>query len=85
VRDVISAHSLPRITMKGISREVIPYSVDGMMDISSEKGSVVVERMPGLEFYLDPSIIRSTDAERIRSMLLSALSSLDNRQVKPAS
>lgn len=30
VRDVISAHSLPPITMKGISREVIPYSVDGM-------------------------------------------------------
>jgi adenylate cyclase len=84
VRDVITAHSLPPITMKGISREVIPYSVDSMIDISADKGGVVIERMPGLDFYLDPSIIKSTDAERIRSVLLSALSSLDKRQVKPA-
>src|SRR5579863_10338409 len=84
VRDVITAHSLPPITMKGISREVIPYSVDSMIDISAGKGSVVIERMPGLDFYLDPSIIKSTDAERIRLVLLSALSSLDNRQVKAA-
>jgi len=84
VRNVITAHSLPPITMKGISREVIPYSVDSMIDISADKGGVVIERMPGLDFYLDPSIIKSTDAERIRSVLLSALSSLDKRQVKPA-
>src|ERR1700692_4473895 len=84
VRDVITAHSLPPITMKGISREVIPYSVDNMIDISADKGSVVIERMPGLDFYLDPSIIKSTDAERIRSVLLGALASLDKRQVKPA-
>jgi class 3 adenylate cyclase len=84
VSDVIAAHSLPPITMKGISREVIPYSVDSMIDISADKGGVVIERMPGLDFYLDPSIIKSTDAERIRLVLLSALSSLDNRQVKPA-
>jgi adenylate cyclase len=84
VSDVIAAHSLPPITMKGISREVIPYSVDSMIDISADKGGVVIERMPGLDFYLDPSIIKSTDAERIRLVLLSALSSLDNRQVKAA-
>ncbi len=84
VRDVITAHSLPPITMKGISREVIPYSVDNMIDISADKGSVVIERMPGLDFYLDPSMIKSTDAERIRSVLLGALASLDKRQVKPA-
>jgi adenylate cyclase len=84
VRDVITAHSLPPITMKGISREVIPYSVDNMIDISADKGRVVIERMPGLDFYLDPSMIKSTDAERIRSVLLGALASLDKRQVKPA-
>jgi adenylate cyclase len=32
VRDILVAHPLPPITMKGISREVIPYAVEGMLD-----------------------------------------------------
>ena len=70
--------------MKGISREVIPYSVDSMIDTPTDKGDVVIERMPGLDLYLDASIVKSADADRIRSALLGALSSLDRRQVKPA-
>ena len=31
----------------------------------------MIERMPGLDFYLDPSIVKSSDAERIRSVLKS--------------
>jgi adenylate cyclase len=84
VSDVITSHALPPITMKGISREVIPYSVDSMIDTETDKGVVVIERMPGLDLYLDPSIVNSADAERIRSVLLAALSSLDRHQVKPA-
>jgi len=84
VNDVITSHALPPITMKGISREVIPYSVDSMIDTSADKGGVVIERMPGLDFYLDPSIVKSADAERIRSVLLGALSALDKRQANPA-
>src|ERR1700733_5788744 len=84
VSDVITAHALPPITMKGISREVIPYSVDSMVDTPTDKGDVVIERMPGLDLYLDASIVKSADADRIRSALLGALSSLDRRQVKPA-
>ena len=32
VRDIIVAHELPPITMKGISREVVPYAVDGVVE-----------------------------------------------------
>ena len=84
VSDVITSHPLPPITMKGISREVIPYSVDSMIDTSTDKGGVVIERMPGLDFYLDPAIVKSADTERIRSVLLNALSSLDKRRVNSA-
>jgi len=84
VSDVITSHPLPPITMKGISREVIPYSVDSMIDTSTDQSSVVIERMPGLDFYLDPAIVKSADTERIRSVLLNALSSLDKRQVNSA-
>ena len=84
VSDVVTAHALPQITMKGISREVVPYSVDSIVDASSEKGGVVIERMPGLDFYLDPSIVKSSDAERIRSVLKDALASLEKSNMNLA-
>ena len=84
VSDIVTSHALPQITMKGISREVIPYAVDSMIDLSEDKGSVVIERMPGLDFYLDPSVVRSSDAERVKAVLLGALSALEQREVKPA-
>jgi len=80
VSDVIAAHPLPPITMKGISREVVPYAVDDLLDHSTEKGGVVIERMPGLDFYLDPSLIEAKEAERIRAILADALAALDRRQ-----
>jgi len=84
VSDVITAHALPPIAMKGISRNVVPYSVDTIVDASAEKGGVVIERMPGLDFYLDPSIVKPSDAERIRSVLKDALASLEKRNINLA-
>jgi len=83
VNDVVAAHTLPSITMKGISREVVPYSVDSLIDSSMEQGDVVMERIPGLDFYLDPAAVTSADSERVRSVLQRALSSLERRQPKP--
>ena len=37
--DVIAAHPLAPITMKGISREVIPYSVDNVLDTVDQRRS----------------------------------------------
>jgi len=84
VSDIISAHALSPITMKGISREVVPYSVDNIVDASIEKKGVVIERMPGLDFYLDLSVVKPTDAARVRSVLTEALASLDQHEVKLA-
>jgi class 3 adenylate cyclase len=81
--DVIKAHPLEPITMKGISREVIPYSVDDVLDAAAKR-EVIVERIPGLDFYLDPSIVDAHGADRIRSILGDALARLDRRQPKPA-
>jgi adenylate cyclase len=84
VSDVVAAHPLAPISMKGISREVIPYAVDSMLRASADRSLVVVERMTGLDFYLDPSIVEEKDAARIRSILGDALAALDKRQAKPA-
>ena len=84
VSDVVAAHPLPAITMKGISREVIPYAVDNLIGVSGDKGDVVVERMPGLDFYLDPSLIDEKEAERVRAILADAMTALEKRQEKAA-
>jgi hypothetical protein len=41
--------------------------------------------MPGLDFYLDPSVVKSGDSEKVRAVLLNALSSLERSQVKATS
>jgi hypothetical protein len=79
VSDIITSHPLQPITMKGISREVVPYAVDSVIDAKPEQSDIVVERMPGLDFYLDPSAVRPDDAERLRSVLNEALASLDRK------
>ena len=79
-REVITAHPLPAITMKGISRDVIPYAVDSLLDTDA-KGEIIVEHMTGLDFYLDPSMVDHRGADRIRSILGEALATLDKRQL----
>lgn len=84
VQDIVAAHALPPITMKGISRQVVPYAVDDVIDLDAQKSGVVIEHVPGLDLFLDPSIVTSGDAERIRSALTEALASLDGPRAKPA-
>lgn len=83
VSDIIDARALPSITMKGISREVVPYAIDHLRD-GSEASAVVIEKMPGFDFHLDTAAVAANDSERVRSVLLQALSSLDRRQPKAA-
>jgi class 3 adenylate cyclase len=83
VSDVIAAHTLPSITMKGISREVVPYGVDHLLD-GTEASEVVIEKMPGLDFYLDAAAVAPADSEKVRAVLRQALSSLERHEVKAA-
>ena len=79
-RDMLDAHALPPITMKGISREVIPYSVEGMLDATGQASKVFSAHMTGLDFYLDPRMVNAGSADRIRTVLQQALAALE----KPA-
>jgi class 3 adenylate cyclase len=87
VRDILVAHALPPITMKGISREVVPYAVEGMLDAMGQMMEIFSEHMTGLDFYLDPSMVNVGSAERIRALLRKAIASLersDRRPIPPA-
>ena len=79
VRDMIDAQALPPITMKGITREVIPYSVKGIFDNSGRSVEIFSEHTAGIDFYLDPRMVDSAHAERVRTVLQNALSALERR------
>ncbi|HTE75320.1 MAG TPA: adenylate/guanylate cyclase domain-containing protein [Xanthobacteraceae bacterium] len=83
VRDIVVAHALPPITMKGISREVIPYSVEGMLDTAGQNIKIFSEHLTGLDFYLDPSMIHAGSAGRIRALLQDAIAALENYGQSP--
>jgi adenylate cyclase len=85
VRDIVVAHALPPITMKGISREVIPYSVEGMLDAAGQGIKIFSEHLTGMDFYLDPSMVHSGSAERIRAVLLDAIAALEKYGALPNS
>ena len=83
-REIIDAHALAPITMKGISREVIPYLVDSVFDGDVGTGEVMVERIKGLDFYLDATSLDAQGIDRIRSVLNDAIERLDRHKPKPA-
>ena len=76
VRNILVAHALPPITMKGISRAVVPYAVEGMRDATGQKIEIFSEHMTGLDFYLDPSMVNVGSTERIRALLQDAITAL---------
>ena len=84
VRDTVVARALPPITMKGISREVVPYAVEGVLDAAGNPVEIFSEHMAGLDFYLDPTMVSAGSADRIRAVLRKALSALDKTEAKPA-
>jgi adenylate cyclase len=77
VRDIVVAHELPPLTMKGISREVVPYAVDGIVGVEGETIAVFNEHLTGLDFYLNANMVDADSAGRIRKLLQDALEALD--------
>ena len=77
MRDIVVAHALPPITMKGISREVVPYAVNGMLDADGETVQVFSEHITGLDFYLNANMIDATSATHIRKVLQDALKAIE--------
>src|ERR1700756_4287915 len=78
VGGTVVGRGLPPIKKKGISREVVPYVVSGILDATGKTVHVFSEHMPGMDFYLNASMIDSTKAPHIREVLRDALKALDN-------
>ena len=77
VSDIVKAHALEPIHVKGIPREVVPYALDALVDTDAAR--VFNEHSGALDLYFDPSKVDDAGAARIRSVLSDALRALDER------
>ncbi|MFK8251280.1 adenylate/guanylate cyclase domain-containing protein [Ancylobacter terrae] len=80
VRDVVRAYPLPPITMKGISREVVPYRVDGLVGEVIQRANVISGQGQGVELFLDLDVIDEGSVARTRRLLEDALAALKSRE-----
>jgi class 3 adenylate cyclase len=83
VRDLVRARPLAPIAMKGISREVVPYEVEGLLGELAQRPQVISEHAAGLDLFLDVEAIDENGVERAKKRLSEALLALTIRS-KPA-
>ena len=84
VRTAVAAHALPPTTMKGISREIIPYEFDGVLYEDGAPGQVFSEHSVGLDLYLDLGRVDALHAAALRDVLRKAMAALEKQQPAPA-
>jgi hypothetical protein len=80
VRQLVTARPLAPITMKGISREVVPYAVERLVDAEDLDSQVVAEEASGMSLYLNPGAVTASDLEKIKDTLSRALAALEHRR-----
>jgi adenylate cyclase len=79
VRRHVSARPLEPISLKGVSRPVTPYAVEGPVDLSDQKPSVISERGGGLDLYIDINALDAASADHARQVLENAAAVLRQR------
>jgi class 3 adenylate cyclase len=79
VKAFVLAQPMAPITMKGISREVVPYVLEGIQD-ELVKSKVFSEHLVGADFYLDPARVAADTSERLRNVLQEAIAALDKHR-----
>jgi adenylate cyclase len=56
-----------------------------MLDAAGQGIKIFSEHLTGMDFYLDPSMVHSGSAERIRAVLLDAIAALEKYGALPNS
>ncbi len=80
VRDLVSAHPLPAIAMKGISRSIVPYVVEGLLVEHGQRPEVISEHAAGIDIFVDTAAISDEAKQRVKRLLEHALATLDARK-----
>jgi adenylate cyclase len=81
VRDMVEAQPIDAISMKGISRPIIPYLVERMRPTEPQHATMMAESDEGMSLMLDLSRIDPERAARLRGKLQAALAMLDAKLI----
>jgi len=76
VSEMVRAHALEPITLKGIARPVVPYAIESSESDGEAKQPVITEHTPGLDLFLDVHAVDAASAVRITRALEGALLAL---------
>lgn len=79
VRDLVLVQPLAPIGVKGISREIIPYAVQGLSGELSQRSPVIREHTTGLDLFVDPDAMTENGIEQAKRRLTEALAVLNLR------
>jgi hypothetical protein len=79
VSDMVAAKRMAPFTMKGISREIVPYGVEAVVGADVATPNVMREQLAGVSLFLDPNMIEASEVERIKGMLAAAIVTLEER------
>jgi hypothetical protein len=63
--------------MKGISREVVPYVVEGLVDEMQQRSNVISEHATGVDLFLDLEVIDKAAMQRTQKILQDALKAIE--------
>jgi hypothetical protein len=77
---MVRARPIEPIAMKGISRQVVPYVVEGLVDEVQQRANVISEHATGVDLFLDLEVIDEHAAERAKKVLREALSALETKK-----
>jgi hypothetical protein len=85
VADMVQARTMDPISMKGISRKVVPYVVDEIVGEAPKRPKVISEQTKGLNLFLDLDGLDRSAVQNIRKVLQDALNALgDRREATPS-
>ncbi len=78
VRDLVQVRPLAAMSVKGLSREVSPYAVVGLLGELS-RGRIINENAAGLHLFLDVDSLGQEETARVRTLFEEALAALRER------
>jgi class 3 adenylate cyclase len=77
VSEMVRARPLPPIVVKGISREIVPYVFEGLVDEMKQRTNVISEHATGIDLFLDLDVIDKGAVDRTRRLLEQALAAIE--------
>jgi adenylate cyclase len=83
VSNMVRAHALPSLTLKGVGRPVVPYVVEAVGAAGEVEQPVITEHTPGLDLFLDVRAVTSASSEHIARVLEAALAAVKNAAATP--